>query len=152
MTKWPAPPWLLFSLGSAFFAGLTAILGKLGVAELNSNLATLIRTVVIVVVTSAIVSMRHEWVMPRGLAARPVVFLVLSGIATGLSWLCYYRALQLAPASRVAPIDKLSVAFAIALGVAVLGEPFTWRIALGGADRRWRAGDRHELDQRPVIS
>lgn len=132
MTKGPAP-WLLFSLGSAFFAGLTAILGKLGVAELNSNLATLVRTLVIIVVTAAIVSMRHEWVMPRGVAARPVMFLVLSGVATGLSWLCYYRALQLAPASRVAPIDKLSVAFAIMLGVAVLGEPLTWRIGLGGA-------------------
>lgn len=132
MTKSLAP-WLLFPLGSAFFAGLTAILGKLGIAQLNSNLATLIRTVVIIMVTTAIVSMRHEWVLPRGIAARPVMFLVLSGVATGLSWLRYYRALQLAPASRVAPIDKLSVAFASVLGVAVLGEPLTWRIGLGGA-------------------
>jgi transporter family protein len=126
-------PWLLFALGSAFFAGLTAILGKVGVAGLNSNLATLIRTVVIFFVTAAIVSLRREWVAPQSLAAKPVVFLVLSGIATGFSWLCYYRALQLAPASLVAPIDKLSVAFAIALGVAVLGEPLTWQVALGGA-------------------
>ena len=126
-------PWLLFALGSAFFAGLTAILGKVGVAGLNSNLATLIRTVVIFFVTAAIVSLRREWVAPQALAAKPVVFLVLSGIATGFSWLCYYRALQLAPASLVAPIDKLSVAFAIALGVAVLGEPLTWQVALGGA-------------------
>jgi len=125
-------PWLLFSLGSAFFAGLTAILGKLGVAGLNSNLATLIRTVVILVVTAVLVSLRDEWVMPKEVAARPMTFLVLSGIATGLSWLCYYRALQLAPASLVAPIDKLSVVFAIVLGVAVLGEPMTWRLALGG--------------------
>lgn len=126
-------PWLMFSLGSAFFAGLTAILGKLGVAGLNSNLATLIRTVVIFFVTAGIVSLRREWVMPAAIAAKPVVFLVLSGVATGLSWLCYYRALQLAPASLVAPIDKLSVAFAIILGVTVLGEPLTWRVALGGA-------------------
>ena len=128
----PLAPWLLFSLSSAFFAGLTAILGKLGVAGLNSNLATLIRTVVILVVTAVLVSLRDEWVMPKEVAARPMTFLVLSGIATGLSWLCYYRALQLAPASLVAPIDKLSVVFAIVLGVAVLGEPMTWRLALGG--------------------
>jgi transporter family protein len=126
-------PWLVFALGSAFFAGLTAILGKLGVAGLNSNLATLIRTVVIFFVTAGIVSIRDEWSMPRDIAARPLAFLVLSGVATGLSWLCYYRALQLAPASLVAPIDKLSVAFAIVLGVTVLGEPMTWRLGLGGA-------------------
>ena len=126
-------PWLRFALGSAFFAGLTAILGKLGVADLNSNLATLIRTVVIFFVTAGIVSMRNEWSMPQGIAVRPLVFLVLSGIATGLSWLCYYRALQIAPASLVAPIDKLSVVFAIGLGVIVLGEPLTWRLGLGGA-------------------
>src|SRR5947208_1218327 len=126
---WPAgyrivesmKPWLLFALSSAFFAGLTAILGKVGVAGLNSNLATLVRTVVILGVTALIVSLRKEWLMPSALAAKPVAFLVLSGIATGLSWLCYYRALQLAPASVLAPIDKLSVAFAIALGVLVLG-------------------------------
>jgi bacterial/archaeal transporter family protein len=125
-------PWLVFALGSAFFAGLTAILGKVGVAGLNSNLATLIRTIVILAVTAAIVSFRKEWAAPQSLQLRPVAFLIFSGIATGLSWLCYYRALQLAPASLVAPIDKLSVAFAIALGVLVLGEPFTWQVVLGG--------------------
>ena len=127
------PAWLIFSLGSAFFAGLTAIFGKLGVAGLNSNLATLVRTVVIFGVTAGIISLRHEWAFPREVAAKPVTFLMLSGVATGLSWLCYYRALQLAPASLVAPIDKLSVVFAIILGVAVLGEPLTWRLAAGGA-------------------
>lgn len=129
----PIPTWLLFSLGSAFFAGLTAILGKVGVAGLNSNLATLIRTVVILLVTAGIVSWRSEWTLPGSIALKPVAFLILSGVATGLSWLCYYRALQLAPASLVAPIDKLSVAFAILLGVLVLGEAFTWRVGLGGA-------------------
>ncbi len=126
------PSWLVFALGSAFFAGLTAILGKLGVEGLNSNFATFIRTVVILGVTGGIVTWRGEWARPSEVASRPLLFLVLSGIATGLSWLCYYRALQLAPASRVAPIDKLSVAFAIVLGVTVLGEPLTARVALGG--------------------
>jgi transporter family protein len=129
----PLPAWLLFSLGSAFFAGMTAILGKLGVSGMNSNLATLIRTVVILFVTMGIVSLRREWDWPSDAAVKPVVFLILSGVATGLSWLCYYRALQLAPASLVAPIDKLSVAFAIVLGVVLLGEPLTWRLALGGS-------------------
>jgi len=124
--------WKLFAIGSAFFAGLTAIFGKLGVAGLNSDLATLIRTVVIFIITAAIVGLRGEWLWPRDATLKPVVFLVLSGVATGLSWLCYYRALQMAPASMVAPIDKLSVAFAIALGVLVLGEPFSLRLAFGG--------------------
>lgn len=126
-------PWLLFALGSAFFAGLTAILGKLGVAGMNSNLATFIRTVVIIVVTAGIITFRAEWTWPDKAAAKPLTFLILSGVATGLSWLCYYRALQLAPASLVAPIDKLSVAIAIILGVLLLGEPLTWRLALGGS-------------------
>ena len=125
------PAWLLFSLGSAFFAGLTAILGKVGVAGLNSNLATLIRTVVILLVTAGIVSLRDEWSLPGSVALRPVVFLVLSGVATGLSWLCYYRALQLAPASLVAPIDKLSVALAVGMAFVFLGEKPTTGNVLG---------------------
>ena len=92
----------------------------------------MIRTVVIFFVTAAIVSLRDEWSMPKEMAAKPLTFLVLSAVATGLSWLCYYRTLQLAPASLVAPIDKLSVAFAILLGIFVLDEPLTWRVALGG--------------------
>ncbi len=125
--------WQLFALASAFFAGLTAIFGKLGVAGLNSNLATLIRTVVILALTAAIVTVRGEWQAPRAIDARSVLFLVLSAVATGLSWLFYYRALQMAPASQVAPIDKLSVAFAIVLGVVFLGEALTARLALGAA-------------------
>lgn len=124
--------WKLYAFGSAFFAGLTAILGKLGVEGLNSNLATLIRTVVIIALTACIVTWKHEWSWPQGTSMRPVVFLLFSGIATGLSWLFYYRALQMAPASMVAPIDKLSVVFAIVLGIVVLGEPLTWRVAAGG--------------------
>lgn len=124
--------WVLFALASAVFAALTAIFGKLGVVGLNSNLATLIRTVVILAVIAAIVSARGEWQAPGRIGARSWVFLILSGIATGLSWLCYYRALQLGPVSRVAPLDKLSVALTIALSVLVLGEPLTWPVAIGG--------------------
>lgn len=124
--------WQAFALGSAFFAGLTAILGKLGVVGLNSNLATLIRTVVIMAVTVAIVSARGEWVWPKDSSFRSVGFLVASGVATGLSWLFYYRALQMAPASLVAPIDKLSVVFAILLAIVFLGEALTVKLAVGG--------------------
>lgn len=124
--------WQVFALGSAVFAALTAILGKVGVAEVNSNLATLIRTVVILVVAVGIVSFRHEWEPLGRLSRFGVVMLILSGVATGLSWLCYYRALAMAPASRVAPIDKLSVALVILLAVVFLGEPLTWRLAIGG--------------------
>ncbi len=124
--------WQFFALSSAFFAGLTAIFGKLGVEGLNSNLATLIRTIVIFILTAAIVTWRGEWQLPtQGLGTRPIGFLILSGIATGLSWLFYYRALQLAPASLVAPIDKLSVAFAILLAVIFLGEALTPKLAIG---------------------
>ena len=124
--------WQVFALGSAVFAALTAILGKVGVAEVNSNLATLIRTVVILVVAVGIVSFRHEWEPLGRLSRFGVVMLILSGVATGLSWLCYYRALAMAPASRVAPIDKLSVALVILLAVVFLGEPLTWKLAIGG--------------------
>jgi transporter family protein len=124
--------WLVFALGSALFAGLTAILGKVGVAGMNSNLATLIRTCVILAFTAGVVSMRCEWAVATAGNARSWTFLVLSGLATGASWLCYYRALQLAPASRVAPIDKLSVVIAIILGISLLGEPLSWKIAVGG--------------------
>ena len=123
--------WVWFAIGSAFLAGLTAILGKLGVEGLISNLATFIRTVVILLVVTPPLSMRNEWQLPQHIAAKPVIFLILSGIATGLSWLCYYRALQLAPASWVAPIDKLSVVIAIILGVTVLGEPISAKLLIG---------------------
>ena len=125
--------WKIFALGSAFFAGLTAIFGKLGVEGLNSNLATLIRTVVIFFITALIVSWRNEWQLPQTLRPQAIAFLVLSGVATGLSWLLYYRALQMAPASQVAPIDKLSVAFAIVLGVLFLGEALTLKLVIGGS-------------------
>jgi transporter family protein len=124
--------WLLFALGSAFFAALTALFGKLGVAGINSNLATFIRTLVILGVTAGILSLRGEWARPAGLPWHSWVFLVLSGVATGLSWLCYYRALQLGPVSKVAPIDKLSVAMAIVLGLVFLGERPSLPLLVGG--------------------
>jgi transporter family protein len=127
-----ASSWKLFAFASAFFAGLTAIFGKLGVEGLNSNLATLIRTLVVLAITAMIVSIRDEWQWPSQIAIKPTIFLLLSGVATGLSWLFYYRALQMAPASLVAPIDKLSVAFAIVLAIVFLGEPLTVRLAIGG--------------------
>lgn len=109
------------------------MLGKIGVAGVSSNLATFIRTVVILGVTAAILTWREEWRAPTEIHAKTWLFLVLSGIATGLSWLCYYRALQLGPVGKVAPIDKLGVAFAIVLGLLFLGERPTWPVAVGGA-------------------
>jgi bacterial/archaeal transporter family protein len=124
--------WLFWSLLSACFAAVTAILAKLGVEGVDSNYATAVRTTVVVVFT---------WAIALGLRGpktfhvpsnKSWLFLVLSGLATGLSWLCYFRALQLGPASRVAPIDKLSVALVILAGVIVLGEKLTWGKAVGG--------------------
>src|SRR5690348_4815516 len=124
--------WLLWALLSAFFAAATAILAKIGVAGIDSNLATAIRTTVVLVFTWAIAVAlgRHNAI--SGIAARSWLFLVLSGIATGLSWLCYFRALQLGPASRVAPIDKLSVALVIVFGILFLGEKLTFGKGVGG--------------------
>ena len=123
--------WRAFAIASAFFAALTAIFGKVGVSEINSDLATFLRTIVILSVTALLIWARHEWQRPDALSSRGVLFLVLSGIATGLSWLCYYRALQIGPASRVAPLDKLSVIFVVVFAVSFLGEKLTWKIGVG---------------------
>jgi transporter family protein len=125
--------WKAFAALSALFAAMTAILGKLGVAEINSNLATFLRTVVILAVSALLISARGEWENPLRLSAKGSLFLVLSGVATGLSWLCYYRALQTGPASRVAPIDKLSVVLVVAFAVMFLGERLTWKLGIGAA-------------------
>jgi transporter family protein len=124
--------WLGWALASALFAAVTAILAKIGVAGVDATLATAVRTCVVLVFTWMMV-----WLNPaaRGLSAltpRNWTFLALSGIATGLSWLCYFRALQIGQASRVAPIDKLSVALVILLGALVLGERLTWAKGIGG--------------------
>jgi transporter family protein len=123
--------WRVFALGSAFFAALTAIFGKVGVSEINSDLATFYRTVIILGVSALLVSVRQEWQAPGALSSKGLLFLALSGVATGLSWLCYFRALQMAPASRVAPIDKFSVVLVVVFAVLLLGEKLTWKVALG---------------------
>jgi len=123
--------WRVFAFGSAAFAALTAVFGKVGVADINSNLATFIRTVIILIVTAALIGLRGEWQRPEHIAPKGILFLLLSGVATGASWLCYYRALQLAPASRVAPIDKFSVVLVVLFAVAFLGEPLTWKVGCG---------------------
>jgi transporter family protein len=123
--------WLAFALGSALFGGATAILAKVGVAGIDSNLATFYRTLVVLVFAALVVSLRGDWASLGSVSARSLTFLTLSGLATAASWLCYYRALQLAPASRVAPIDKLSVVVAVSLGVLLLGEPMSARLAIG---------------------
>lgn len=120
------------ALLSAFFAGLTAILAKIGVAGVNPNLATAIRTTVVLIFTWGIaLATTHPSTM-TSLSRRTWIFLTLSGLATGLSWLCYFRALQLGEASRVAPVDKLSVVFAIILATLILREHLTWQQWLGG--------------------
>lgn len=123
--------WIFWSLLSAFFAGLTAVLAKLGVSGVGSNLATAIRTSVVLVLAWAIAIISGE---ADGLAAvsrRTCLFLILSGVATGLSWVCYFKALQLGDASRVAPLDKLSVVFVLAFAALFLGEPLQVRTILG---------------------
>jgi bacterial/archaeal transporter family protein len=125
--------WRIYALASALFASLTAILGKVGVASINSNFATFIRTVVILIVTAGIVSLRSEWKPIGTIESKSLVFLVLSGLATGASWLCYYRALQLGPVSKVAPLDKLSIAFTILMAVVILGEKADLKTIVGGA-------------------
>ena len=123
--------WQFFAFLSAIFAALTAIFGKIGVESVNSNLATFIRTVIILLVAATFVTAQSAWRGIGDVSTRTLVFLALSGIATGLSWLCYYRALQLGPASRVAPIDKLSVVFVAVLALVFLGESGNWKSWLG---------------------
>jgi transporter family protein len=123
--------WRIFALGSAVFAALTAIFAKLGVAEINSDLATFYRTIVILAVSALLVCARHEWQAPAALSTKGMAYLILSGVATGLSWLCYFRALQMAPASRVAPIDKFSVVLVVLFGVLILSERLTWKLGIG---------------------
>jgi transporter family protein len=125
--------WAVYALFSALFAALTSILGKIGVENVNSNLATAIRTVVILVLAWAIVFATKTHSAITEISRRSFVFLILSGIATGLSWLCYYRALQIGPASRVIPIDKSSVVFGMILAFIVLRETLTVKAIIGGS-------------------
>ena len=114
--------WQLWAVLSAVFAALTAIFAKIGVENVNSDLATFIRTIVVVVVLASILVATGEWQPPASIAGRTYLFLLLSGLGTGASWLCYFRALQLGDAARVAPIDKLSVVLVAIFGAGFLGE------------------------------
>lgn len=124
--------WKLYAVLSAVFAALVAILAKIGIAGIDSNLATAIRTVVILLLTWGIVFYSVPLESIRTLTAKNWTFLILSGIATGLSWLFYFKALQQGEASRVAPIDKMSVAITMVLAFLVLGETVRLRVLLGG--------------------
>ena len=131
--------WPFWALASAVFAAMTAILAKVGVEGVGSNLATFIRTVVILAFAALILTLAGEWRAPGEISRRSWLFLVLSGLATGASWLCYFRALKLGEAARVAPIDKLSVVFVAVIAVLFLGEklsPLNWlgvALIAGGA-------------------
>jgi transporter family protein len=115
-------PWQFWALASAAFAALTAIFAKVGVENVNSDFATFIRTIVILLCLTAILAATGQFQSPGSVSSRTYVFLVLSGLATGASWLCYFRALKLGDASQVAPIDKLSVVLVAAFGFLFLGE------------------------------
>ena len=151
--------WLPWALGSAAFAALTAIFAKIGIENINSDFATLIRTGVILLITAGIVVASGAWQPLGSISRKTWIFLVLSGLATGGSWLCYFRALKLGDAARVAPIDKLSVVLVAVFSVALLGErlsmPNWLGVALiaGGAvlvayrgEGRWRRGGSSSWD------
>jgi transporter family protein len=125
--------WIFFALLSALFASLTSILAKIGVENINSNLATAIRTVIVLIMAWAIVFItgKHNDIVNVG--HKNLLFLILSGIATGLSWLCYYRALQIGEASKVIPIDKFSVVIGMVLAFIILKETVTIKTLIGGA-------------------
>ena len=123
--------WFLFALLSAIFAALTSILAKVGIDGVNSNLATAIRTVVVVVMAWGMVFLTHAQSGITEISKKSWLFLILSGLATGASWLCYYRALQLGEASKVVPIDKLSVVITLVLAFIFLHEEFTVKSLIG---------------------
>ncbi len=125
--------WLTYALISALASAATAILAKIGVQGVPSNLATAVRTVVITAFAWMLVASTGEIRAAAGMSRRSLIFLVLSGLATGIAWIAYFRALQLAPASRVSPIDKLSLPLTIVLAAALLGEHVSWRLAAGVA-------------------
>ena len=123
--------WLLFAILSAVFAALTSILAKVGIDGVNSNLATAIRTVVVVVMAWGMVFLTHAQSGLSEISKKSWIFLILSGLATGVSWLCYYKALQTGEASKVVPIDKLSVVITLILAFVFLHEKFTAKSLIG---------------------
>ena len=125
--------WQLWAGLAACFAALTAIFAKVGVANINSDFATFVRTIIILIMVWIIVLAKGAWESPAGIPAKTWYFLILSGLATGASWLCYFRALQLGEVAKVAPIDKLSVVLVAVFGVIFLGEKLTMISWLGVA-------------------
>lgn len=123
--------WMIFALGSALFAALTSILGKIGVEGVDSNLATAIRTVVVVLMAWGMVFLTGAENGILTISRKSWIFLILSGLATGASWLCYYRALQLGEASKVVPIDKMSTVITLVLAFVFLHEKFTLKSLIG---------------------
>ena len=123
--------WFWFALGSALFAALTTILAKIGIEGVDSNLATAIRTMVVVLMAWGMVFLTNAQGGITQISKKSWIFLILSGLATGLSWLCYYKALQMGEASKVVPIDKLSVVITLILAFVFLHEDFTWKSAVG---------------------
>ena len=123
--------WFIFALLSAVFAALTSILAKIGIDGVNSNLATAIRTAVVLVMAWGMIFVTGTQSGISGIGRRSWLFLILSGLATGASWLCYYRALQVGEASKVVPIDKMSVVITLILAFVFLHETFTWKSAVG---------------------
>lgn len=123
--------WIVFAILSAVFAALTSILAKIGIDGVNSNLATAVRTVVVVVMAWGMVFLTHAQTGIREISRKSWIFLILSGLATGASWLCYYKALQMGEASKVVPIDKLSVVITLILAFIFLREEFTIKSIIG---------------------
>jgi transporter family protein len=124
--------WLQWCLLSAFFAGLTAILAKIGIAGVDSNLAAAVRTVVVLIVTWLIAMSTTSLGALQTFSKRTWIFLIVSGLATGLSWLCYFKALQVGQVSRVVPVEKISIVFAILMAAVFLHEKLTWQHWVGG--------------------
>ena len=125
--------WFVFALLSAVFAALTSILAKIGIQGVNSNLATALRTLVVLAMAWGMVFLTGSQSGIGSISRKSWLFLILSGLATGASWLCYYRALQIGQASKVVPIDKLSVVITLVLAFAFLHEKFTWKSIAGSA-------------------
>ena len=123
--------WFLFALGSSVFAALTSILAKIGIDGVNSTLATAIRTIVVLLMSWGMVFLTNTQGGMIEISRKSWIFLILSGVATGASWLCYYKALQMGEASRVIPVDKLSIIITRVMAAVILHEPFTVRSALG---------------------
>lgn len=123
--------WFILALASAVFAALTSILAKVGIDGVNSNLATAVRTMVVVVMAWGMVFLTGAQGGLGSISRKSWLFLILSGLATGASWLCYYRALQVGEASKVVPVDKLSVVITLVMAFVFLHEKFTWKSGLG---------------------